>query len=326
MNVFLFMLSHVVALTIGFVLDLFIGDPQDWPHLVRFYGNCISKTEKRLRGLFPNVPEAGKYGGILLVEYVLLVAFALNWSVLWVSYHIHWVVGILVEGILCWQCLAMKSLKEESKKVYTALETGTLEDAQYAVSMIVGRDTKRLDKAGVTKAAVETVAENTGDGIIAPMFWIFLLGSMGGCLYKAINTMDSMIGYKNEKYLYWGRAAAKLDDVVNWIPARLSGVLLTLSAYVNGMDGANSWRIFLRDRRNHASPNSAHGEAAVAGALHLQLAGDAWYFGELHKKPFIGDNDRPIESKDILRAHKLLYGAGFLMLIVCWLIVIMIGW
>lgn len=185
--------------------------------------------------------------------------------------------------------------------------------------MIVGRDTQSLDETGVTKAAVETVAENASDGVIAPMLYILLGGGVLGAVYKAINTMDSMLGYKNERYLYWGRAAAKLDDVVNYLPARLTGLLLVVAASLQGLDGKNSWRIFCRDRYNHASPNAAHGEAACAGALHVQLAGDAWYFGQLYKKPLIGDADRPIEPEDIQRANQLLYGAGWLMLAACWL-------
>lgn len=184
-------------------------------------------------------------------------------------------------------------------KVCSALKEGDIEKARKAVSMIVGRDTAVLDRDGIARAAVETVAENTSDGVIAPFFFMAVFGPAGGFFYKAVNTMDSMVGYKNETYLLFGRAAAKLDDAVNWLPARLSGMLLTAAAGFFREWMENAWRIFKRDRFNHASPNSAQGEAACAGALHLRLAGDAWYFGTLYKKPYIGDDDRPIRPDDI---------------------------
>ena len=178
-------------------------------------------------------------------------------------------------------------------------------------------DTSVLDTAGITRAAVETVAENTSDGVIAPFLFMAIFGPVGGTFYKAVNTMDSMIGYTNDKYILFGRTAAKLDDVLNFIPARISGCLLTLAAYLlPGADGKNAWRIFLRDRRKHASPNSAHGEAACAGALHLRLAGDAWYFGVLHKKQFIGDNDREIVPEDIWKASLLMFLAEGILMVV----------
>lgn len=209
-------------------------------------------------------------------------------------------------------------------KVYRCLKYQTLEEARKAVSMIVGRDTQSLTETGVTKAAVETVAESTSDGIIAPMFYMAIGGVPLMFLYKAINTMDSMLGYKNEKYLYFGRCAAKLDDAANFIPARISGCLMVAAAFLCGLDGKNAWKMFRRDRRNHASPNSAHTESAMAGALNVQLAGDAWYFGKLYKKPFIGDDIRPIECEDICRADRLMYGTAILGAAVCTIIFIMI--
>lgn len=191
-------------------------------------------------------------------------------------------------------------------KVYEHLEKGDLPKARYAVSMIVGRDTQNLDETGVTKAAVETVAENTSDGIIAPMFYLAIGGTPLAMCYKAINTLDSMVGYKNEKYIDFGRASAKLDDAANFIPARIAGVLMVISAYLTGMDGKNAWKIFRRDGRNHASPNSAQTEAACAGALQVQLAGNAYYFGKLYEKPTIGDPIRPVEVQDISRANRLM--------------------
>ena len=214
----------------------------------------------------------------------------------------------VAEAFLCYQLLAARSLEKESMKVCRALKRHDTEQARRAVSMIVGRDTKSLDEAGITRAAVETVAENTSDGITAPFLFMALFGPVGGTFCKAVNTMDSMVGYKNEKYLLFGRAAAKLDDAVNFLPARLTGCLMAAAAWLlPGCDGKHAWRIFVRDRKKHASPNSAHGEAACAGALHIRLAGDAWYFGKLHRKPFIGDDHRPIEPEDIRRANRLMF-------------------
>ena len=223
--------------------------------------------------------------------------------------------ALAVESVVSYQLLATKSLAAESRKVYAALKTGDLDKARYAVSMIVGRDTDRLDEAGVTKAAVETVAENASDGVIAPLIFLAIGGAPLGMFYKAANTMDSMVGYKNDKYLYFGRAAAKWDDVLNFLPARISGVLMCLGAAAAGYDGKNAWRIFLRDRKKHKSPNSAHTEAACAGALQLQLAGPNWYFGKLVEKPTIGDDQRPPEPLDILRSGRVLYATAFFALL-----------
>lgn len=320
------MYEHVIALTIGFLLDLWLGDPWNWPHIVKFFGRRIAGGERMLRRLLPASKQGELLGGALLVLWVLLLAAALPAAVLWCGYRVHWLLGLLLESLLCYQLLAMKGLRQESMKVYERLKAQDLPGARVAVSMIVGRDTERLDETGVTKAAVETVAENASDGVIAPMFYILLGGGVLGAVYKAINTMDSMVGYKNERYLYWGRAAAKLDDVANYLPARLTGLLLVAAAFWCRLDGPNSWRIFCRDRYNHASPNSAHGEAACAGALHVQLAGDAWYFGQLYHKPVIGDGDRPVEPEDIRRANRLLYGSGWLMLAASWLAVGILTW
>ena len=226
---------------------------------------------------------------------------------------------------MCCQLFAVKSLRTESDKVYRALKEEGLIEGRLAVSMIVGRDTEKLSEKGVIKAAVETVAENTSDGVIAPLLFMVLFGALGGFFYKAVNTMDSMVGYKNERYRLFGRAAAKLDDFCNFLPARISGCLLCAAAGWIGLwdktfDGKNAWKVFLRDRRKHESPNSAHGEAACAGALRIRLAGDAWYFGELHKKPWIGDALREIEAEDVRRAGKLMLGAEVLGVVLCWVV------
>lgn len=223
--------------------------------------------------------------------------------------------GMTVESFMCYQILATKSLKVESDKVYRALKTEGIEQARKAVSMIVGRDTNSLMEEGVTKAAVETVAENTSDGIIAPLFYMMIGGAVLGFTYKAVNTMDSMVGYKNDRYLHFGTAAARFDDVVNYIPARLAAWFMILAATVTGMDWKNAAYIYRRDRFNHKSPNAAQTESVMAGALKVQLAGNAWYFGKLYEKPTIGDPIRRIEAEDIRRAHTLLYATAVLALI-----------
>jgi adenosylcobinamide-phosphate synthase len=222
---------------------------------------------------------------------------------------------LAVESLFCWQCLALRSMREASMKVSAALKQDDLPAARLAVSRIVGRDTAALDAAGVTRAAVESVAENLNDGVIAPLLFLLAGGAPLGVFYKAINTMDSMIGYKNRRYLYFGRAAAVLDDIANYIPARIAGLLIVLTAYCLKLDGRNAWRIFRRDRYNHESPNSAQTESACAGALHLRLGGDADYFGEAVPKPALGDDGRLPGPDDIGLANRLLYGSSIICLL-----------
>jgi adenosylcobinamide-phosphate synthase len=300
------------ALAAGFVLDLIFGDPRWLYHPVCLIGKAISFFEKMIRRIFPATQKGELLGGVLEVILICVLSGGIPLAVLLVLYRVLPWAGFLLEVFWCYQLLATKSLKTESMKVYDRLKNGTLEEARYAVSMIVGRDTKDLTEEGVTKAAVETVAENASDGIIAPMLYMAIGGVPLMFLYKGINTMDSMLGYKNEKYLYFGRCAAKLDDVVNYIPARISGWLMVAATAFTGLDTANAAKIYKRDRRNHASPNSAQTEAAMAGALRVQLAGNAYYFGKLYKKPTIGDPLRPIEVEDIRRANRLLYGTCIL--------------
>ena len=219
----------------------------------------------------------------------------------------------LCGAVMCYYLLAARSLRDESMKVCDSLRKGDIQEARRNVSMIVGRDTAGLDGEGIAKAAVETVAENTSDGVIAPLFYLFLGGPVLGWMYKAVNTMDSMVGYRNEKYLYFGRAAARLDDLANLIPARLSALLMIGASFLLGMDGKGAARIWLRDRRNHKSPNSAQTEAVCAGALGVRLAGPAWYFGRRFEKPFIGDEKRKVEWEDIKRANRLMYGTAVMM-------------
>lgn len=299
------------AVVLGFFIDLLVGDPRWLYHPVRIIGNGIAYGEKVLRKCFPKTKAGERIAGTLLVILVVGVSAAVPTAVLFFSYHWNVWLGFVLETFWCYQILATRSLKDESMKVYQALKTGPLEKARYAVSMIVGRDTKSLSADGVTKAAVETVAENTSDGIIAPLFYMMLGGAGLGFAYKAVNTLDSMIGYKNDKYRYFGTAGAKLDDAVNFIPARLAGWLMIAASGFAGLNRRDAKRIFLRDRFNHSSPNSAQTEAVMAGALEIQLAGNAWYFGKLYEKPTIGDDIRPIEAEDIVRANRLLYATAF---------------
>lgn len=306
----------LIAVCIGLILDLIIGDPQVSFHPVRLIGKLISSAEKILRKIFPKSNTGELIAGIVLVIVVTLITTGIPLLILIFAYKLNFYLYLIIESFLCYLLFAVKSLKTESMKVYKKLNEGNIEAARHEVSMIVGRDTQSLTDRGITKAAVETVAENTSDGIIAPLFFMIIGGPALGFFYKAINTMDSMVGYKNDKYLYFGRFAAKLDDVVNYIPARLSALLMILGSYILKLDPKNAWRIFCRDRFNHASPNSAQTEAVAAGALNIQLAGNAYYFGQLVEKKAIGDDIREIEYNDIVVINRLLYVTTFLGLII----------
>lgn len=311
---------HMTAFFLGFILDLLLGDPHFFPHPVRLIGTLINgldhlflgeKTEKdadrrkRAREL-----RRGTY----TVAIVLGSTLVLTAAVLTLAYWLNPYAGMVVETVMTYQILAVKCLKVESMRVYKCLKNGEPEEARIAVSMIVGRDTECLDEEGIAKAAIETVAENTSDGVIAPMLYTALGGPVIGFLYKAVNTMDSMIGYRNDRYLYFGRAAARLDDFVNFLPARISAFLMIAAAFLGGkcFSGKGAVAIYKRDRRKHASPNSAQTESVCAGALGLRLAGDASYFGRVVSKPYIGDALRRVEYEDIRRANRLLYLTAWL--------------
>ena len=306
---------HLLALLIGFCLDLLLGDPYWAPHPVRVVGALISGLERGLRRVFPSSPRGELAAGGVLVVLTLFIPTGFTVLLLWACGQLSPWLTLGLESLLSYQLLAAKSLSDESRKVYEALKTGDLNQARQAVSMIVGRDTASLDEAGVTRAAVETVAENASDGVVAPLLFLAIGGAPLGVFYKAVNTMDSMVGYKNDRYLDFGRAAARLDDAVNFLPARLAGVLMCLAARPAGFDGKNAWKIFLRDRKKHKSPNSAHTEAAAAGALDIQLGGSSFYFGKRVEKPTIGDPLRPVEPADILRCNRLMYAAAFLAMV-----------
>ena len=304
------------ALILGFCLDLIVGDPHWMPHPIVFIGKLIDLTEKAMRKLFPKTVRGENFAGAAIWLIVVIVSAGTPLLILRLAYGASRWLGLLLETVMCAQILATKSLRQESMKVYDALKTGDLEQARCAVSMIVGRDTQRLDEAGVARAAVETVAENTSDGIIAPMLFLAIGGAPLGFFYKAVNTMDSMLGYVELPYKNVGLVPAKMDDVFNYIPARLSALLMLTAGTLLGMDSRNGWRIFKRDRYNHASPNSAQTESVCAGLLGLRLAGDAWYHGVLHKKKFIGDPLREIEPEDIPKSCRLLYATAMISLAV----------
>lgn len=301
-----------LSLVIAFIADLLLGDPQFLYHPICFIGSLISFTEKKVRGIVPENDKALLTGGTITVILVLLCCGILPLIILYLAGYIGSAFRFAAGTFMCYQLLAVKSLKVESSKVYKALKNGTLDDGRKAVSMIVGRDTQNLDEKGVVKATVETIAENFSDGVIAPMFYMMLGGPVLMFIYKGINTMDSMLGYKNERYLYFGRCAARLDDIANYIPSRIAGLLLVAASGFAGYNMKNAWHIFRRDRYNHASPNSAQTEAAMAGALEIQLAGNAYYFGKLYKKKTIGDDIRAVRADDIVSANKLLYGGSLL--------------
>lgn len=305
----------LIAVIAAVLMDRIFGDPYLMPHPVRYIGKLIAYLDLKLRIPCNNDEKKERIAGVVLVILVNTITVSIVYICLYFSYHFNVIFGVILEAFWCYQLLAARCLQVESKKVYDALIADNTKKARKAVSMIVGRDTERLDNTGITKATVETVAENTSDGVIAPLIFIMLFGALGGFFYKAVNTMDSMVGYKNDKYRYFGTAAAKLDDLCNYIPSRLSALLIIVISLLCGYNAKNAYRIWKRDRCKHASPNSAQTESACAGALNIRLAGDAWYFGIKHEKPYIGDDVRKIEAEDIRRSWKLMYGSEYFLLL-----------
>ena len=300
----------VWAVVGGFVLDALFGDPAWLPHPVVFMGKAIARLEGFLRPRLPKTPRGEVLGGAIVAFCLPVGTLVFTGAVCRGAARLHPLLGLAVQMFWCGQALAAKGLAQESMNVYRELVKDDLPAARKAVSRIVGRDTAALTAEGVTKAAVETVAENASDGVIAPLFYMLLGGAPLALTYKAINTMDSMLGYKNEKYLYFGRVPAKLDDAANYLPSRLAALLWVAAAAFTHNDAKGAWKIWRRDRRRHASPNSAQTESACAGALGVQLAGPAYYFGQYYPKLTIGDALRPIEPEDILRANRMMYVAS----------------
>lgn len=308
-------MNMVLAALCGFLLDQLLGDPDWMPHPVVLMGRCITALEKGLRKIFPKTPAGERWAGRVLAAVLPLGTLAFTGGALWLCGKIHPALEFALSVLWCWQALAAKGLASESEHVYRALTRGTLADARQAVSRIVGRDTAELSERGVIRAAVETVAENFSDGVVAPMVYMLLGGAPLALCYKAVNTMDSMVGYKNDRYLYFGRGAARLDDAANYLPSRLAALLLVAAAFLLREDGKTAFHTWRRDRRNHASPNSAQTEAAMAGALGIKLAGPASYFGKKLDKPWIGDGLGEAQPRDILRASRLMLAASALCLI-----------
>lgn len=299
----------MIELAIGYILDLIIGDPNNPLHPVRGIGYAASKFENIFRAfLRKNLKLAGLLVWILIVGLTFIITF----EIIKVARFLNIYFGTILDGILIYFCIASKGLVVEGYNVIKFLLKDDLVGARKQLSYIVGRDTGSLSKEGVIKAVVETVAENMADGIIAPLIYAGILGAPLAFAYKAVNTLDSMFGYKNDKYIEFGYFPAKLDDVFNYIPARITGVLIILSSLILGYDYKNSLKIYKRDRYNHTSPNSAHPEAAMAGALGVELGGANYYFGKLVEKPTIGDKSKEIEINDVNKTAKVLYLASFI--------------
>lgn len=304
----------LLAILAGFVIDCFLGDPAGLPHPVCLIGRCISFLENALRKRFAQTDRGAFFAGGAMAVFVTVLSGLVPFCLLYLCQLVSVWLYFGVCSVMCWQIFAARCLEKEAKKVLACLEREDITAARKQVGMLVGRNTETLTETQVIKATVETVAENTTDGVIAPLLWMMLGGPVGGFVYKAINTMDSMVGYRNERYLYFGRFAARLDDIANYIPARLAALGMILIATLAGFDGRNAARIWKRDRRKHASPNSAQTESVCAGALHIQLGGSARYFGKLYDKPFLGDPDRPVTRADISRSCRLMYTTSMFLL------------
>ncbi|MDD4089380.1 MAG: adenosylcobinamide-phosphate synthase CbiB [Tissierellia bacterium] len=304
-----------MSLIIGYILDLIIGDPQGYPHPIRLIGKLIEHVEKFLRTRCRNWEDEIKAGALLWFTVVSL-SFMIPLFILHAAARINIIIYIIIESIMCYYILAVKSLKDESMKVYHSLKNNDIIAAKHHLSFIVGRDVEDLNSSRIIKAAVETVAENTADGVIAPMIFIMIGGAPLGFLYKAVNTLDSMVGYKNEKYINIGKFSAIADDLFNFIPSRIAVFFMIISSYILKMDYVNAYKIYKRDRSNHKSPNSAQTESVCAGALNLMLGGNSYYDEILVEKPAIGDNNKEAEAEDIKRANKLMYVTSMLCLIV----------
>ena len=298
----MFYIFTTAAIVIGVLLDFIIGDPEGWWHPVRFMGAIIKEIEAKLRSRIANNPHEKRRAGLLLWVSVIIPG-----AILFASWQISQHLYLVVASVMCYQIMATKCLRDESMKVKEVLDEGDIYTARIRLSRIVGRDTEKLDEEHVIRGAVETVAENTCDGAVAPLFYMALMGPVGGFFYKAINTMDSMIGYRNDIYEDFGRFAARADDVANFIPARLAARLMMLAARILKMDYARAAMVYERDRSSSDSPNSGHCESVVAGALRIQLLGDAYYGGKLFKKPALGDRLRDPEPEDIEKTGDLLY-------------------
>ncbi|MBQ9346150.1 MAG: cobalamin biosynthesis protein CobD [Oscillibacter sp.] len=314
------------AMLCGFALDLFLGDP-DWaPHPVVFMGRCIERMETFLRAKLPRTERGELLGGAVLAAVLPLGTLAVCGAACALAGAVHPFFRFLLETLWCWQALAVRGLAEAGREVYKALVLRDLPGARKTVARIVGRDTVNLDEEGVARAAVESVAENFSDGVAAPLRWFLLGGAPWAMAYKAVNTMDSMVGYRTPRYLYFGRTAAHLDDDVNLIPSRMAALCWIAASALTGQDYQGAWRIWRRDQNRHPSPNAGQTEAACAGALGIQLGGGSQYFGVWHIRPTLGDDLRPIEPEDIARAVHTMLAASFLALAALSLLRLLWAW
>ncbi|MFL8801034.1 MULTISPECIES: adenosylcobinamide-phosphate synthase CbiB [unclassified Clostridioides] len=305
---------NILSIYIGYVADLIVGDPYSFPHPVRFIGKLINFTQGIIRKVFKSDKQL-KFGGFILWFITVGITYLITYSIVKL-FSFNGLLSVVVNGFIIYTTLATKCLKEEALKIYNVLKTGDIEKSRTQLSYIVGRDTTTLSESEIIRATVETVAENTVDGIIAPMFYAFIGGAPLAMVYKAINTLDSTVGYKNEKYKDIGFASAKIDDVANYIPARISVVLMTIGSFFLRYNYRNCFKISIRDRKNHKSPNCAFSEGAVSGALGIQLGGTNVYFGEKVYKPTIGDKLREIDKEDIIKTNKIMYASSFVSILV----------
>ncbi|MFE8702982.1 adenosylcobinamide-phosphate synthase CbiB [Cytobacillus sp. FJAT-54145] len=308
------MISHLLAITLAYFLDLIIGDPPKYPHPVRWIGSLISNLTSRL-----NTGESRRIKGVLMLLFVLLMVFTITGFIVWISYEVHMVLGIMVEAFIIATTIAQKSLKEAALEVYYPLKNGDITEAREKLSYIVGRDTDHLEEGEIVRGTVETVAENTSDGVTAPLFWALIGGAPLAMVYRAINTCDSMVGYKNEKYLEFGWASARLDDLVNWIPSRLTGFIMLVGHRPDRISSKKAWEILFRDARRHPSPNSGWGEAAVAALLGIQLGGINYYKGLISNRAKMGDPLVPLEKSHIIKTNSILGRTAFLFLLALWI-------
>ena len=305
---------HLIAITIAYFIDKVVGDPPHWPHPVRWIGSLISLFEKRL-----NHGKNKKFKGVAMLLFVLFLVFLIVILLVGISYQIHPIAGIIVESMIIATTIAQKSLKEASFNVYGPLEKGDLAGARNKLSFIVGRDTGTLNEGEIARGAIETVAENTSDGVTAPLFWALIGGAPLAMVYRASNTCDSMVGYMNERFKDFVWASAKWDDVMNWVPSRITGIIMLIGTKPAELEYRRAWKILFRDAKKHPSPNSGWGEAAVAAILGIQLGGINYYKGILSNRAKMGEPLVPIQAGHILVANKILDKTVFLFLLFLWI-------
>lgn len=304
----------ISVMVIAYILDLIIGDPYSFPHPVRFIGNLIRFVETKIRNIAKTKKQL-KIGGFIL--WIVTVGTTITVTSLILNiFMVSKILYMIISSVILYTTLSTKCLADEAKKIYEVLKMGDIEKSRKQLSYIVGRDTTSLNEQEIIRATVETVAENTVDGIIAPMMYGFIGGPVLAMSYKAINTLDSMVGYKNEKYGDLGFASAKIDDIANFIPARITPFFMMIASLLLGFNAKESIHIAIRDRKNHKSPNCAYSEGAVAGALEVQLGGTNMYFGKEVYKPTIGEKHRELEIEDIIRTNKIMYATSFVALII----------